>query len=88
MVQESVLGTYHKHTARTCYWIGFALKSKIDYDKAIVAYQRTLRIRLSLFGENDLSTEDVHRAVPDVLQGKGFDQKAVKDYYKAGADSV
>jgi tetratricopeptide (TPR) repeat protein len=87
-VQESVLGTYHKHTARTYYWIGFALKSKRDYDKAIVAYRRTLKIRISLFGEDDLSTEDAHRAVADVLKEKGFDEKAIEDYSKAVADSV
>jgi tetratricopeptide (TPR) repeat protein len=87
-VQESVLGTYHKHTARTYYWIGFALKSKKDFDKAIVAYRRTLKIRISLFGEDDVSTEDVLRAVADVLKEKGFDEKAIEDYSKAVADSV
>ena len=70
-IQESVLGTYHKATAKTYYWIGFALKNKQEYDKALVAYRRALRIRTSLAGGgnnlNDVSISDAKRALQDVL---------------------
>jgi tetratricopeptide (TPR) repeat protein len=87
-IQESVLGTYHKHTARTYYWVGFALKHNKEYDRALVAYRRTLRIRMSLFGEDDISTEDVHRALKEVLLEKDFDHDEIEEYFKAVANSV
>lgn len=87
-IQESILGTYHKQTAKTYYWIGFALKHKNEYDKALVAYRRALRIRLRLYGKDDISTEDVHRAVNDVLKEKDYDDASTDKYFKAVVDSV
>eukprot|EP00980_Cylindrotheca_fusiformis_P006687 scaffold1398_cov116-Cylindrotheca_fusiformis.AAC.4 len=81
-IQEAVLGTYNKQTARTYYWVGYALSHKSEYDKALVAYRRALRIRLFLLGENDASTEDVKRALRDLLSEKGFHTEGIEEYLK------
>lgn len=87
-IQESVLGTYHKNTARTYYWVGFALKHKQEFDKALVAYRRTLRIRIALFGEEDISTEDVNRATRDILKQLDYSDDAMDQYLQEVSDSV
>lgn len=87
-IQESALGTYHKNTARTYYWIGYALKCRDEFDKALVAYRRTLRIRMLLFGEEDISTEDVLRAVKDVLHRKSWSDDQIDQYVHAISKSV
>jgi tetratricopeptide (TPR) repeat protein len=87
-IQEAVLGTYNKQTARTYYWVGYALSHKQEYNKALVAYRRALRIRLFLFGDDDASTEDVKRALKDVLKEKGFLEKGIEEYLKGIAAAV
>ncbi|CAJ1916047.1 unnamed protein product [Cylindrotheca closterium] len=87
-IQESILGIYNKQTARTYYWVGYALNHKKEYNKALVAYRRTLRIRLFLLGEDDASTEDVKRALRDVLKEQGLNDARVKTYIKTVAAAV
>lgn len=87
-IQEAVLGIYNKQTARTYYWVGYALSHKQEYDKALVAYRRALRIRLFLFGNDDASTEDVKRALRDVLTEKGFPDSRIEAYLQGVATAV
>ncbi|KAL3945153.1 MAG: hypothetical protein SGBAC_000756 [Bacillariaceae sp.] len=87
-IQESILGIYNKQTARTYYWVGYALNHRKEYSKALVAYRRTLRIRLFLLGEDDASTEDVKRASRDVLKEQGLDDVRIKAYLETVAAAV
>jgi len=43
-VRESVLGKYHEETGRSYFWIGKSLSKLRDYDEALMAYSRALRI--------------------------------------------
>ena len=87
-IQEAVLGIYNKQTARTYYQVGYVLSHKKEFDKALVAYRRTLRIRLFLLGDDDVSSEDVKRALKDLLKKKGFNKDKVEQYLEGIATSV
>jgi tetratricopeptide (TPR) repeat protein len=87
-IQEAVLGLYNKQTAKTYYWIGFALGQKQEYEKALVAYRRTLRIRLFLLGDNNASTEDVKRALKELWKEKVFDEGGIEQYLKGINEAV
>jgi tetratricopeptide (TPR) repeat protein len=43
-VRESLLGKYHEDTGRTYYWIGRSLIKLRDFEEALVAFSRALRI--------------------------------------------
>lgn len=88
-MQETALGTFHKHTARSYYFLGYALsKHSRDDEKALVAYRRTLRIRLALNGDDDITTDDVLRAIRELLRRKGLDEEEIKEYFSDVAKSV
>lgn len=43
-IRESLLGKYHDETGRSYYWIGRSLVKLKEYDEALVAFSRALRI--------------------------------------------
>jgi tetratricopeptide (TPR) repeat protein len=89
-IQEISLGSKHPHTAESYYFIGYALsKYKNEYDKALVAYRRTLRSRLWTNGNEDVATEDVQRAIKELLiNTMRHNETDVEEYFAQATKSV
>lgn len=89
-LQESSLGYKHPQTAQSYYFLGYALsKHQKEYGKSLIAYRRTLKSRLWTNGNEDVSTEDVQRAIWELLiNRKGFKESDVKEYFASAIQTV
>lgn len=88
-IHEEVYGTYHIRTARSYFFLAQTLfKHTDEFDRALTAYRRALRVGLSL----DVNFKYVgcaKRAIKDILSNKkAFDVKAVETYFSSIGDSI
>jgi hypothetical protein len=83
VILESILGTFHVLTAKTYYWIGFILKHKSELSTSLIAFRKTMKIRLLLLGSDHTSTLEASTAVEWILKEKGISANEIQHYLDA-----
>jgi Tfp pilus assembly protein PilF len=88
-IHEEVYGTYHKRTARSYFFLAQILfKHANEFDRALTAYRRALRVGLSIDGDNNY-VEGAKRGVRELLFDKKlFDAKAVEIFFSSITESI
>ena len=79
-IRESNLGKYHEDTGRTYYWIGRSLIKLRDFEEALVALSRSLRIfERTLFSKHKYN-KWASGAVDICFDEMGVDKESAEDY--------
>ena len=81
-IRESLLGKYHEDTGRTYYWIGRSLVKLKEYDEALVAFSRALRIFERVLMKNHKYNKWATIAIDAVFK----DMPDLENYKEAAAD--
>ena len=79
-IRESTLGKYHEDTGRTYYWIGRSLIKLRDFEEALVALARALRIfERTLFSKHKYN-KWASGAIDICFDEMGVDKASSEDY--------
>jgi tetratricopeptide (TPR) repeat protein len=78
LLRESLLGKYHMHTSRTYFSMGCALHGKGDFEEALIALRRTMRI--ATVKRDKAKLEGAKDYIYWVLKKHGKDDKEVASY--------
>jgi tetratricopeptide (TPR) repeat protein len=84
-IRESLLGKYHDETGRSYYWIGRSLVRLKEYDEALVAFSRALRIFERVLAKNHKYRKWADVAIAAVFREMD-DPDADFEFYKKSLD--
>ncbi len=80
---KKYLGEEHKQTANIYYGFGEIFKKKLEYNKALKYYFKSLKIRKNLFGEKHFKVADSYQQIGLNYRYKSEYNKALKYYFKS-----